>query len=97
MMRAFRTRAAERVLGIAVLAAVIAACEIWTRVSANFLFPPPSVVFERARDVWFTREFLETVRASLARLDIGFTVGAALGIAIGAVAGAASLTSGRLG
>jgi ABC-type nitrate/sulfonate/bicarbonate transport system permease component len=81
-------RAGGRLLGLGVFLAAIACWEAWARAEPSFLFPPASVVAERAWEVWPTSEFLTTVAPSLRRLAAGYAIGAALGIALGLVIGA---------
>ncbi len=78
----------RRLPGVLVLAAALGIWEALARARPSFLVPPASAVFERAGQVWPTREFLATVAASLERLAAGYTIGAAAGIAVGILMGA---------
>jgi ABC-type nitrate/sulfonate/bicarbonate transport system permease component len=78
----------RRLLGFAVFLAGLVVWEAWARSEASFLLPPASTVAERAWQVWPTREFLQTVSASLKRLAAGYAIGAGIGVAAGVLLGA---------
>ena len=75
-------------LGLAVFAGALALWEAWARARPSFLVPPAIVVLERAWEVWPTGDFLSAVGASLARLAVGFAIGATAGLAVGVAMGA---------
>jgi ABC-type nitrate/sulfonate/bicarbonate transport system permease component len=83
-----RARLGGVLLGTLGFAAALALWEVWARSAASFSFPPPSDVASRAWHVWPSPEFRHAVDGSLARLAVGFAVGAAAAVAIGLVMGA---------
>ena len=81
-------RLRRRLLGVVVVLVVVGVWEAWARAQPSFLFPPASVVVERAWQVWPTSDFLTNVSESLKRLGAGYLIGATIGVAVGLVLGA---------